>query len=177
MKKLNLITLGLLMATSSTAFAAEGISAVHFSGHVTEPTCTAVTSDQDVPLDTVGAAAFEGVNIGQTIEAGAKDFNIHVNCEAKDLANHIKIVMQGDVDPNQATALKNSSSDSNGVGLEVFYNNEVLAPNTEFDAAKIEGMNNKGENTIPMMVRYARVGDQVTGGNVTADVTFVTEYR
>lgn len=176
MKKLNLITLGLLMAASSTAFAAEGSSAVHFNGEVTEPTCSADTEKQDVNLATVGAAAFEGVNIGQTIEAGAKDFNIHIKCEAKDLANHIKIKMLGDVDPNQATALKNSSN-SNGVGLEVFYNNEVLAPNTEFDAAKISGMNNEGDNTIPMMVRYARVGDQVTGGSVTADVTFVTEYR
>lgn len=176
MKKLSAISLSLLIAASSAAFAQGEGSVVHFNGHVTEPTCAIVPDNQNVTLDTVGASAFDGVAVGESIESGARDFQIHVNCQAANLGNHVKLIMKASADTHQRQALKNLSSDSSGVGLEVFYNNEVLQPNSELDGTKITNLN-KGDDNIAMKVRYARLGEDVTGGDVSADVTFVTEYR
>ena len=176
MRKLSAMSLSLLISVSSTAFA-EGVgSVVHFNGHVTEPTCAIVPDNQNITLDTIGASAFDGVAVGQAIENGAREFQIHVDCQAANLNNHIKLAMQAPADTSQRQALKNISSDASGVGLEIFYNNEILAPNSALDGSKITNLN-QGNDNIALKVRYARLDENVTGGDVSADVTFVTEYR
>ncbi|ARJ43171.1 hypothetical protein B1H58_14795 [Pantoea alhagi] len=176
MNKLKTVSLGLLMVTSSAAFAEGEGSVVHFNGHVNEPTCAIVPANQNITLETVGASAFENVAIGDSIENGSRDFEIHVNCEDKNLGNHIKLVMKASADETQPKVLKNASNNTSGVGLEVFYNNEILTPNQELDGSRINNLN-KGDDNINMKVRYARLSNNITGGDVSADVTFVTEYR
>lgn len=176
MKQLNAISLSILLAASSAAFAgSEGV--VHFNGHVNEPTCAVVSAKQNITLDTIGAAELLNVNVGETTEKGSKQFEINLNCEAPNLQNHIVLRMNGNADANQVQALSNAADSNNGVGLEVFYNNQVLKPNETLPGTLFNNLNNKGNDNLTMTVRYARTAEEVKGGNVESDVTFVSEYR
>lgn len=176
MKQLNVISLSILLAASSAAFAGnEGV--VHFNGHVNEPTCAVVSAKQNITLDTIGAAELMNVNVGETTEKGSKQFEINLNCEAPDLQDHIVLRMNGNADANQVQALSNAADSNNGVGLEVFYNNQLLKPNETLPGTLFNNLNNKGTDNLTMTVRYARTAEEVKGGNVESDVTFVSEYR
>ena len=176
MKRFNAISLGLLMAASSAAFASNNGAVVHFKGHVSEPTCTVTSGEQTVTLDTIGASEVERVSIGQAVSAGEKNFQLTLSCEESGQANHVVMQMQGMNDTKNQNILKNSAID-NGVGLEVFYKDRALQPGAFINGSRFSSMNNKGDNNLEMKVRYARLGDEVKGGDVNADVVFVTEYR
>ncbi|QHM71546.1 fimbrial protein [Mixta intestinalis] len=178
MRKLNAISLGLLLAASSAAFAGnDGV--VHFRGQVTEPTCAVVSAEQTVQLDTIGAADLLSVNVGQSIEKGSKQFNINVNCEAGNLQDHVVMTMKGDASSQQVNALSNSSDKNNGIGLEVIdvNNNQILKPNEPIPASTLFNVLNKGDDNLTMTVRYTRLAEEVKGGDVASDVSFVSEYR
>ncbi len=176
MRKLNVISLGLLLAASSAAFASnEGV--VHFHGHVNEPTCSVVSAEQKIELDTISAAELSTVPIGETTQKGQKQFNINVNCEASNLQNNILVTMQGEAAAQQPKALSNRTDSNNGVGLEVFYDNQVVKPNDSMSGNRFTNLMNKGTDNLTMTVRYARLADEVKGGEVDSDVTFVSEYR
>ena len=175
MKKLSAISLGLLMAASSAAFASGDGVKVHFKGHVNEPTCTVQSADPMVTLPDVSVSAFNNPQADGSIAFGETNFIIHLDCEENVSANNIKLTMLGDAATEQKSALTNRDS-KNGVGLEVFHGGSILKPNDSINGEQLDTLS-KGVGTIPMSVRYARIGNEVKGGDVEADVTFVTEYR
>ena len=158
----------------------DGTAVVHFTGKVTAPTCEFTSQDQTIPLDPVQSSELDKVSIGSAISGGEKNFSLNLACEARAEADHIAITVSGTADSQQPEVLANASGSESGTGLELFSDrasDKPLALNTELPQAYYLDRLNAGNDNIGFVVKYARDRQNVTGGDVSADATFVVSYK
>lgn len=181
MKTLNAITLAILMAASTAAMAGDEASGrIHIKGYVSEPTCTVSADDAVIELETISASELAQVPVGQAIEKGKKQTQLHLQCDAPVSAEHIQLSMSGNAAATGGTNVLQSNEDS-GVGFAVLINNSTqLDINDRFDTNLFQGAENLSSQSnvnAPLTIEYVRTGEEITGGEVNSDVTFTAVYR
>jgi len=184
LNKFTLTTMAsILVMTSAGSLAyadSDNTAVVHFTGKVTAPTCEFTSPNQTVQLDAVQSSDLDKVAMGSAISTGQKNFSLNLACEAKAEAGHIAITVDGTADSSQPAVLANSSGSESGTGLELFSEqdqNTPLALNKELPQNDYLDRLNEGDDNIGFIVKYARDRKDVTGGDVSADATFVVSYK
>lgn len=184
MNKFTLTTLASIMviaSASSLAYAdSDNTAVVHFTGKVTAPTCEFTSLNQTIPLDAVQSSQLDKVSVGSAINDGEKDFSLNLSCETKAEADHIAITVNGTADSQQPDVLANASGSDSGTGLELFSEmakDQPLALNAELPQSDYLDRLNAGNDNIGFVVKYARDRQDVKGGDVSADATFVVSYK
>ncbi|WP_110875711.1 fimbrial protein [Franconibacter helveticus] len=178
MKNLSKVLLALSVASvSAGVLASENESiTVHINGAVTQPTCAFTSPDQSVNLQAVKASELEKLNIGQASETNSKDFQLQLNCVSKAEAEHISITLAAETEGDN-NIIKNTASE-NGVGLELFdEQNQLLALNRELPQSSYLDRLNQGSDNLNFRVKYARLADNVSGGEVAGDAVFTVNYK
>lgn len=179
MKKLSKLLLALSVASVSAGVLAEENESitVHFNGTVTQPTCTFKSPDRQVTLPPVKATELEKLRIGEATNINSVNFKLDLHCASKAEAEHISIMLAAEADAAEQNAIKNNADD-NGVGLELFNEqNKVLALNRELPQSSYLDRLNQGDDNLNFVVKYARLGESVSGGNVAGDAVFTVNYK
>lgn len=184
MNEFTLTTLASIMVITSAGSLAyadsDNTAVVHFTGKVTAPTCEFTSLDQTIPLDAVQSSQLDKASVGGAINDGEKNFSLKLSCEAKAEADHVAITVSGTADNQQPNVLANASGSDSGTGLELFSDmapDKPLALNAELPQSDYLDRLNKGDDNIGFIVKYARARENVQGGEVTADATFVVSYK
>lgn len=180
MKTMPKLCLALFVAGLSAGAAAENNESitVHFNGTVTQPTCGFTTPEKWVTLEPIKASDLQKVNVGDASDIGMKNFKLDVNCVARAEAEHISIELQANADASNTNAIANTSGTDNGVGLELFTESgEKLALNNEIPSADYIARLNQGNDNLNFIVKYARLKEDVSGGDVAGDAVFVVNYK
>ncbi|MCS3406121.1 fimbrial protein [Serratia sp. AKBS12] len=154
---------------------------VHFKGKVTAPTCEFTSPSQDVKLDDVQASELTKVQKGAATDTAKKNFSLKLSCASKAEAQHISIALDATSDKNLPFILANTSGSDSGTGLELFSDKAVDTPltlNADLPQTDyLDNLNMSTDDNIGFIVKYARDGDNVTGGYVSADATFIVSYK
>jgi len=141
------------------------------------PTCTTPAIPAQL-LNAVAWNGFPGVNTPHSDDPG-KDFNLNFN----NCSNHTKIRYRVNVNafgqsPDASNGLL-PSMPSTGVAVQVRHRHPV--PTFPFFPVEIgtwyEVMTSASSYTVPMNLRYFRIGDVVTPGAVNAAMVILTEYQ
>ncbi|EKY3118313.1 fimbrial protein [Cronobacter turicensis] len=84
------------------------------------------------------------------------------------------INIEGLNDATYPTVFKNVSTDNqaSNVGIEMLFNGAVMRPGLPVELA----LPNQNSYTLPLTVRYAKTGENVTGGKVKAQITLRINY-
>lgn len=179
MKKMPKLILALFITSVSATAAAENNDSVtvHFNGTVTQPTCGFNTSNQQVTLEPIKASDIEKVSIGRAADTSSKNFQLKMNCSSRAEAEHIAIMLTADADAVSTNAITNAAS-KNGVGLELFTESgNVLALNKEIPQSSYLDRLNQGDDNLNYVVKYTRLQNTVSGGEVAGDAVFVVSYK
>lgn len=167
------------VAGVTTTAAAEGSESVtvHFNGTVTQPTCGFTLPEQTVSLDAIKSSDLEKTAVGQATDIDSKGFQLDMNCSSRAEAEHISIALSAESDVTNSNAIKNTASD-NGVGLELFTESgTALALNQELPQNTYLDRLNEGNDNLNYTVKYARLGNQISGGQVAGNAVFVVSYK
>ncbi|EPE7079374.1 fimbrial protein [Cronobacter sakazakii] len=89
-------------------------------------------------------------------------------------AHQASLNIEGLVDANNPTVFKNVAPDSHAenVGIEMLFNGTVMHPSLPVDLT----LPNQSSYSLPLSVRYAKTGEQMTGGKVKAQITLRINY-
>lgn len=169
-----------MSSVGSLAYADGDTAVVHFTGKVTAPTCEFTSLNQTILLDPVQSSELAKVSMGSATSTGQKNFSLNLACESKAEADHIAITVNGTADSQQPDILTNSSGSESGAGLELFSDkaqDKPLALNNELPQELYLDRLNAGNDNIGFIVKYARDRQNVTGGDVSSDATFVVSYK
>ncbi len=139
-----------------------------------KPTCTATSTNPDVPLDPVSSADF-----GPDDRAKSKNFSIDLNCTGGGTSTTDVSVTLTDATPGRtggARLVPAAGSTAKGVELEIHKNSEndnslqFGTPWLAVDDARA------GQYQIPLWVNYYKTG-VLEGGDVKASMTYTLDYQ
>lgn len=141
---------------------------------VTALGCTLASSDNlTLDLGSVPSRNFSG--IGST--AGAKDFNVNLEC---DTGTNVNVTMSGTQNANSTDASvlaltsAGSAGAASGVGVQVLYNNTPLALNSNIVlGTSVAG----GATTYTFSARYIQTLANITAGSANTIATLNISYE
>ena len=134
--------------------------------------CTVLNTSINVPMGAVNSNQFSGV--GST--AGEADFSIPLDCQNNARVNvTIAAGGGGELDTNLGViGLDGSSTNSEGIGIQILYNNVGVVLNGEYFITQVS---NPGLLYIPFTARYYQVSDSITAGTANGSATFTMTYN
>ncbi|MBB1599756.1 fimbrial protein [Variovorax sp. UMC13] len=147
---------------------------------VITPSCTVDAGSRNIPVNfgQVATTRFSG----RSSTAGARDFNIRLNCSAgQNAQNTVQIKMDATADPanvdgvlrlTQAAAGTNTAV---GVGIQIVDASTKVA--VKFGDTVDVGPSKDGSYVLPYTARYYQTGDTVTPGQANGTATFTLDYR
>lgn len=182
MKNMPRLFLALFVASVSSAALADDTTNesinVHFTGKVTQPTCGFTSPNLEVPLDPIKASDLEKVTVGQATDTSDKRFELKVQCASRAEDSHISIALQATADSTSPNAIANTADSQDGVGLELFTEGgQALALNSDLPSNSYIDHLNAGEDNLDFVVKYTRLKDSVSGGDVAGNAIFVVNYK
>jgi len=144
------------------------------------PSCTVDAGSRNIPVNfgKVTTSSFKG----PTSTAGARDFNIRLNCSAgQNAQNTVQIKMDATADPanvdgvlrlTQAAAGTNTAG---GIGIQIVDASTKAA--VKFGDTVDVGPSKNGSYVLSYTARYYQTGDRVTPGQANGTATFTLDYR
>ncbi|WP_312760083.1 fimbrial protein [Pantoea brenneri] len=175
MKKVSLISLGLLLAAAQVNAAQASDGTINFTGQINSQTCTVSVnggpSTNTVALPAVSSSLLK--TAGQT--AGATRFNIDLSDCAVKTGNVFAYFEQG-ANVNANGRLTNTGSATN-VDLQLLDNNSVAlnAGSTEQTASPLTAALTDGAATLTYAAQYFATA-AATSGTVASSVTYSINY-
>lgn len=174
MKKMMLSVFFMAAAgVAGSAQASDGT--IHFTGNITDQTCTVDGASQalEVPMGNVGASALAG---GAGTVASPTRFTL-VLTGCPETVTSARIKFDGDTDNTAAGSgiLKlDGDSSATGVGIVISDNAGIpIAMHTDSPAYALT----TGENDLLFTARYIATGDTVTTGSANATSQFTINYK
>ncbi|TKU37304.1 type 1 fimbrial protein [Citrobacter sp. wls716] len=170
MKKTMLSACFLLVAGS--AVAADGT--IHFTGSITDQTCTVDSGSQNLNVDlgTVAKAALDGAS---GMKASPTRFTLNLS-DCPDTVNGANVKFDGTSDGlNQnLLALDSGTGIATGVGIEIADKNGTAIP---LHTASTDYLLVEGNNTLDFVARYVSTGTAVTTGTANGTSQFTINYK
>lgn len=173
MKKVTMISLGLLLAASQVNAAAASDGIISFSGNISGQTCTISVhnggNSNEVPLPKVSTAALNGENI----TAGTTRFTIRLSgCSTK--TGNVYAYFEQGTNVNANGRLNNTGTATN-VELQLLDSESAELNVGSADQKTVTTALTDGAATLSYAVRYYATG-AATAGTVTSSVTYSIHY-
>ncbi|ETX65544.1 hypothetical protein P835_00312 [Citrobacter portucalensis] len=170
MKKTMLSACFLLVAGS--AVAADGT--IHFTGSISDQTCTVDTGTQNLNVD-LGKVAQTALDGAAGMKAAPTRFTLSVS-DCPDTITGANVKFDGTADGvNQnLLALDGGTGIATGVGIEIADKNGTAIP---LHAASADYTLAEGSNTLDFVARYVSTGAAVTTGTANGTSQFTINYK
>lgn len=170
MKKTMLSACFLLVAGS--AVAADGT--IHFTGSITDQTCTVDSGSQNLNVD-LGNVAQTALDGTAGMKAAPTRFTLSLS-DCPDTANGANVKFDGTSDGvNQnLLALDSGAGIASGVGIEIADKNGTSIP---LHTASTDYTLGPGSNTLDFIARYVSTGTAVTTGTANGTSQFTINYK
>ncbi len=162
-----------LVGVAGNAQASDGT--VHFTGNITDQTCTVDGASQalEVPMGNVGASSLAGG--AGTVSSPTRFALILTGCP--DTVTSAAVKFDGETDNSAAGSgiLKlDGDSTATGVGIVISDNSGTpIAMHTDSPTYTLT----TGENDLLFTARYIATGDTVTTGSANATSQFTINYK
>ncbi len=154
------------------ALAADGT--IHFTGSVSDQTCTIDSSSQslNVDLGTVSQAALSGA---AGIKASPTQFTLTLNA-CPDTVTGASVKFDGTPDDVEKSllALDDDTGVATGVGIEIANSDGTAIP---LHSASADYPLVEGDNAIGFLARYVSTGAAVTPGKANGTSEFTINYK
>lgn len=144
------------------------------------PSCTVDAGSRNIPVN-FGKVATSRFN-GRTSTAGARDFNIRLNCSAgQNAQNTVQIKMDATADPANVdgvlrlTPAAAGTNTAGGIGIQIVDASTKAA--VKFGDTVDVGPSKDGSYVLPYTARYYQTGNTVTPGQANGTATFTLDYR
>lgn len=170
MKKAILSACFLLAA--GNAVAADGT--IHFTGSITDQTCTVDSGSQSLNVD-LGKVAQTALNGAAGMKASPTRFTLNLS-DCPDTVTGASVKFDGTSDGTNQNllALDNGTGVATGVGIEIADKNGAVIPlhtvSTDYTLAE-------GANTLDFVARYVSTGAAVTTGAANGTSQFTISYK
>ena len=144
------------------------------------PSCTVDAGSRNIPVNfgKVTTSSFKG----PTSTAGARDFNIRLNCSAgQNAQNTVQIKMDATADPANVdgvlrlTPAAAGTNTAGGIGIQIVDASTQAA--VKFGDTVDVGPSKDGSYVLPYTARYYQTGNRVTPGQANGTATFTLDYR
>ncbi|MDR9889184.1 fimbrial protein [Pseudenterobacter timonensis] len=171
MKQMMMLSACFLLVAGN-ALAADGT--IHFTGNITDQTCTVDAGSQDLTVD-LGNVAQSALNGAAGMKAAPTRFTLNVS-ECPDTVTGANVKFDGTSDGvNQnLLALDSGTGIATGVGIEIADRNGTPIPlhtaSTDYPLAA-------GANSLDFIARYVSTGTAVTTGTANGTSQFTINYR
>jgi len=128
--------------------------------------CTIQMLNPQIDLPPIDAKTIDKQKRSKTYPA-----NISLNCLNTQKAS---INIEGNNNVNIPSVFNNIATDNpaKGVGVEMLYNDSTLTPGNPIDIA----LPNQTNFSLPISVRYARLKEKITEGNIKTQITLRINY-
>ncbi|MDM0091353.1 MULTISPECIES: fimbrial protein [unclassified Variovorax] len=144
------------------------------------PSCTVDAGSRNIPVN-FGKVATSRFN-GRTSTAGARDFNIRLNCSAgQNAQNTVQIKMDATADPANVdgvlrlTPAAAGTNTAGGIGIQIVDAGTKAA--VKFGDTVDVGPSKDGSYVLSYTARYYQTGNTVTPGQANGTATFTLDYR
>lgn len=170
MKQMMLSACFLLVA--GDALAADGT--IHFTGSITDQTCTVDTGSQNLPVD-LGNVAQTALNGAAGMKAAPTRFTLSLSdCPDTVTGANVKFDGTSDGVNQNLLALDSGTGIATGVGIEIADRNGTAIPlhtaSTDYPLAE-------GTNSLDFIARYVSTGTAVTTGTANGTSQFTINYK
>ncbi|MGC5890092.1 fimbrial protein [Enterobacter roggenkampii] len=170
MKQMMLSACFLLVA--GNVLAADGT--IHFTGSITDQTCTVDTGSQNLPVD-LGNVAQTALNGAAGMKAAPTRFTLSLSdCPDTVTGANVKFDGTSDGVNQNLLALDSGAGIATGVGIEIADRNGTAIPlhtaSTDYPLAA-------GTNSLDFIARYVSTGTAVTTGTANGTSQFTINYK
>ena len=161
-----------LLLVAAGAVAADGT--IHFTGSITDQTCTVDSSSQNMNVD-LGNVAQTALNGAAGMKASPTRFTLSLSdCPDTVTGANVKFDGTSDGVNQNLLALDSGTGIATGVGIEIADKNGTASP---LHSASADYTLAEGTNSLDFVARYVSTGTAVTTGTANGTSQFTINYK